>query len=68
MVSEGSGGEWRDGQTSTPGQVHRAHVRNHLALPVIELYKNVAGKRGDLGIWNENCAFRRGRPRVPRSS
>ena len=52
------------GQTSIPGQVHRAHVRNHLALRVIELDKNAAGKRGDLGIWDENCAFRRGRPRV----
>ena len=49
------------GQTSMPGQVHRAHVRNHLALRVIELDKNAAGKRGDLGIWDENCAFRRGR-------
>ena len=41
------------GQTSMPGQVHRAHVRNHLALRVIELDKNAAGKRGDLGIWDE---------------
>src|SRR4029450_1196801 len=29
------------------------HVRNHLALRVIGLDKNAAGKRGDLGIWDE---------------
>jgi hypothetical protein len=59
MVSEGSGGEWRDGQTSTPGQVHRAHVRTTWRCGSSHSTKNAAGKRGDLGIWDENCAFRR---------